>query len=479
LLEWLCVDRESATPLHRQIREQLVAAALDGRLPPGTVLPSSRVLSADLGVARGTVALAYEALLGEGIIDVRGRSAAIVAGRVTRQAGAAEDATDAEDAGGEDVEHPPPHRAFLPGLPALELFPAARWARLLARRSLEMTQELGDNDFHVGGYLPLRAALARHLKTSRGIDCAIEQIVITSSARAALSVLCQLFAKPDSSCLVEDPGYILAHRILADLGVTLVPLPVDEHGMNVDGPIPPADLAYVTPTHQMPLGSRLSNRRCRALVDWAERNGAWIIEDDYDSEFRYAGEAIAALHSAYPEGRIIHIGTFSKTLFPSLRVAYLVVPKSLAQRVGAAVYLHGREPPLHVQAALADFIAGGHYAAHIARTRLVYRRRQGLLVDALNRHLDMIDPVRQRNGGINVIVPLPAHIPAREVQARGAKVGLHARSVSFYALQATPNALDLGFAALSDDMIEPAVIRLADVIRSIVEEQARAAAPAA
>ncbi len=472
LLGWMRIDRKGSVPLHRQIVQQLFAAISDGRLPPGTVLPSARSLATELGLARGTTSLAYDTLVGDGLIEIRDRSLTLVS-EVPRPR--VHDATQSLDVGSPHEpcdeamdDDPPPYAAFITGTPAFDIFPAMRWARLLSKRSLQMSQDLADNDFHVGGYLPLRAALASHLRTSRGIECEPEQVVVTSSARAALAALCQVLTKQGDRCLVEDPGYPIARRIMADFGLVAVPVPVDSMGIRVESSIPDAELAYVTPTYQMPLGVRLSDHRCTLLVDWARRVDAWVIEDDYDSEFRYAGEAIAALQSSDSNGRVLHVGTFSKTLFPSLRTAYIVVPKGLAESVAKAVFLHGREPALHLQTALADFIAAGHYAAHIRRARSIYRRRQTLLVNAMNSYLKGLVEIPQPTGGMHVIVPLPAGIPAREVQAAAARIKLHARSISYYAVDpaSAPNALILGFATLPDRTIEPAVRRLANVIRA-------------
>ena len=247
-----------------------------------------------------------------------------------------------------------------------------------------------------------------------------------------------------------------------------IPIPVDADGIVVDPPLPAARLAYVTPTHQMPLGVRLADDRCQILIEWARREDAFIIEDDYDSEFRYAGQPVFALQRADPNGRVLHIGTFAKTLFPSLRVAFLVVPKNMVRAAVNAIFLNGQEPMLHVQAALFDFISQGHYATHIRRARTVYRRRQGLFVAALNYHLEGLVALSPPAGGMHVVVPLPAHIPATLVQSEAAKQSLHVRPLSYYAERAqAPNALHLGFAAVPDHLIEPAVERLGKIVRSI------------
>ena len=474
LLDWIKVERNAATPLNIQISEQLREAIRTGRLPPGTALPSSRALAANLSIARGTATAIYDRLIGEGWLDVRERSAIVVADTLGVRSAVKTSFTSVSsfdalrEAIRSDEGLPPPYAAFLPGIPAFDIFPASTWVRLLSARSRNLSMDLAGEGIHIGGYPALRAALAEHLKTARGVLCESHQIIVTSSARAALTAICRFLANPGDRCLVEDPGYPIAHRIIVNCGLEAVPIPVDVDGMRVEPQLTSARLAYLTPTHQLPLGVSLSASRGEMLIDWAKRENAWIIEDDYDSEFRYSGRPVVALQHLDPDGQVIYIGTFAKTMFPSLRVGFLVVPERLARDAAIAIHLSGQEPTLHVQAALADFIAQGHYVTHIRRARTIYRRRQRLLIDALNKHLDGILSVPEMAGGMNLLMPLPPQISAVRVQELAARVQIHARAVSYYALKAEPpNALHLGFAPLSDGLIEPAAIKLAGVIRSI------------
>ncbi len=474
LLEWIDIDRNGAEPIQSQIDRQLRTAIQDGRLPPGCPLPSSRSLATDLGIARGTVIAAYDRLLGENLLQVRGRSATFVASqlpwlRIPTSRSKEPIAQSARPAGAKYLSDRdcPRYAEFLPGVPAFDMFPASRWTRLLSARCNQMSLDMVGEGAHAGGFKPLRNALTEHLRTSRGVLYEPEQIIVTSSARAALTTACRLVADRGDRCIVEDPGYAIARRVIASCGLELVPVPVDANGISMEPELPDARLAYVTPTHQMPLGVRLANDRCEKLLEWARTKDAWVVEDDYDSEFRYAGQPVAALQQSDPNGRVIHIGTFSKTLFPSLRVAYLIVPMSLAKPAADAVFLSG-EPVLHVQAALSDFIAQGHYAAHIRRARLVYRRRQGLLVDAINHHLKEIVTISQPSGGMHVVVPLPPGLPAERVQLAAAAEALYVRPVSYYTARwPAPNSVQLGYAAVPDRRIEPAVSRLARAIHSL------------
>jgi GntR family transcriptional regulator/MocR family aminotransferase len=467
LLDWLQIDRGSAEPIQQQIVEQLRTAIRDARLTPGTPLPSSRHLATHLAIARGTAVAVYDRLLGEGLVHAHDRSAIFVADTADQIGRRNVDGRTAEELE-RDENLPPLYTTFLPGVPAFDVFPAVRWARMLSARFSQMTLDLAGEGVHIGGYPELRIALAAHLRTARGVLCEPDQVVVVSSARAAFTVLCRVLARPGERCLVEDPGYPIARRIIAASGLQPVPIPVDEDGIRVESPAPKARLAYLTPTYQMPLGVGLARYRCQILLDWAKREDAWIVEDDFDSEFRYVGKPVVALQHYDPDGRVIYIGTFSKTLFPSLRAGFMVVPRSQAKAIAAAAFLAGQEPTLHVQAALADFITQGHYAAHIRKARTVYRRRQGLLVAALNHHLEGIVAVSQPAGGMNLVLPFPPDVPALKVQSLAAEEGLHIRAMSYYAATATaPNAAHLGFAAAVDRLIEPAVARLGEVVRSL------------
>jgi GntR family transcriptional regulator / MocR family aminotransferase len=470
LLDWLRIDRKEGAPIQQQIGDQLRAAIQDGRLPPGTLLPSSRNLAADLSIARGTALTVYDRLLGEGLLQVRERSAVFVADVAARESSIARGlpAGAVVEMSKRATEPPLRQTAFLTGVPAFDVFPAARWARLLSARAVQVSVDMVGEGRHAAGYPPLQAALAAHLRTARGVLCEPHQVVIAGSARAALSMLARLLTKPGDRCLVEDPGYLVTRRILRDCGVEPVPVGVDANGMKLGPSVPNARLVYLTPTHQMPFGVRLGDDRCAFLLEWAKQQDAWIIEDDYDSEFRYVGEPVVALQHSDPNGRVIHVGTFSKTLFPGLRIAYAIMPEALAKPAADAIYLHGQAPVVHVQAALADFMAQGHYARHIWKARSVYRRRQGLLVTALNRHLEgIIAPVFQPAGGMNLIVPFPPDIPVEQIQWLARETGISVRPVSYYTEGTpAPNAFHLGFAAVPERVIEPSVVRLAAVVRA-------------
>jgi len=361
--------------------------------------------------------------------------------------------------------------AFTPGIPAFDEFPAKTWARLLAGQAQRMHPEMADSEAHVGGYGPLREALRSYLQSSRMVVCDSDQVFVVSSARAGLDVTCHLVADPGASCLVEEPGYNLAKAVMRTAGLKIVPVPVDEEGVKIDlgeRCEPEARLAFVTPSHQWPMGVSLSAARRQQLLDWAERRNAWVIEDDYDSEFRFDSRPLATLQGLDRGRRVIYIGTFSKVLFPSLRTGYVVVPKQLITTFRLALFLSGQEPPLHIQAALAEFIEQGYFFSHIRRMRRIYKRRQACFVDALTRHLGERVPVARPPGGMQLVLTLPERIQAEAVSRSAAKAGLHVRPIGVYSLSETaPNALHLGFAAVPDHQIESATRILASAIMTV------------
>lgn len=489
LLDWIALDGAATPPLYRQLYTQLRAAVIGGRLEAGSLMPSSRVLAQELGVSRNTVLNAYEQLAAEGYLETNAASATRVAHLPVDGLETDGDATapvdlDADAAGfaATPVDSPrwralrgstpvldlPEVVAFTPGVPAFDQFPTRTWARLLTQHVHRMQPDMADNDDHIGGYGPLREALTSYLRASRMVDCQPDQVLVVSSARAGLDLVCRVLGNPAAPALVEEPGYNSAKTTIQAAGIPIEPVPVDDEGMRIDlGELsaPDAGLAYVTPSHQWPTGVALSAARRQQLLGWAERRNAWIVEDDYDSEFRYAGHPLATLQGLDGGKRVIYLGTFSKIMFPSLRTGYIVVPQSLVAVFRKALYYAGQEPPLHMQAALADFIIEGHFSAHIRRMRRVYKRRQGTVVDGLFKRIGHRIPVERPPGGMQMALALPPDYRAVDVSQAAARAGLHIRPLALYCLaESAPNALHLGFAAVPDRAIEPATEALANAI---------------
>ena len=469
-------------PVCRQIAGQLREAILRGRLRPGALLPASRTLAIDLGVSRTTSLHAYEQLVAEGFLEARRGSGTRISARLGSDDSVDEAFTRTfpgsgaahHDAAPErrDIffDPEPPVAAFQPGIPAFDTFPRSRWARLLQRHGRRGDQFILDYA-HPGGYGPLRQAIARYLVSSRGLQCSAEQLVIVSSARAAVSVACAVLLPPGSAAVVEDPGYNTGRSCLEAAGAAIVAVSVDGRGLRVDDPAmraPAVRLVYTTPAHQWPTGVTLSAPRRLRLLEWAHRQNAWIIEDDYDSEFRYSSPPVATLHSLADGERVVYVGTFSKTLVPSIRCAYLVVPRRRREVFAEAAFKRGCEPSLHVQAALSDFIDEGHFARYIVRMRKVYRRRRDRLASALRASFGGLVDIALPDGGLQLVASLPATLPAREVSVRAARADLVARDIAvYYRASPAPNALHLGFGAVTEGEIDGAVERLRDAVSDL------------
>jgi GntR family transcriptional regulator/MocR family aminotransferase len=406
LLDWIALDRGRPIPLFRQIYFELRTAIIDGRLTASSSLPSTRTLAHELGVSRNTVLNAYDQLAAEGYLETSSGSSTKVAELTSGGDGSA-GAKSARPTGNtaasplskrgqvlknstKPVLELPDAVAFTPGVPAFDEFPTKTWARLLSGQSHRMHPEMADNDAHIGGFGPLREVLTSYLRSSRMVECESDQIFVVSSARAGLDLICRLVGDPGASCLVEEPGYNAAKNGIMAAGLKTIPIPVDAEGLHIalgKSHFSDVRLAYVTPSHQWPTGVSLSAVRRQQLLEWAAQRKAWVIEDDYDSEFRFDSRPLATLQGLDGGRRVWYLGTFSKVLFPSLRTAYVVVPRPLISAFRQAIYFAGQEPALHVQAALAEFISEGYFFSHIRRMRRIYKRRQARFVETLDREL--------------------------------------------------------------------------------------------
>ncbi|WP_085653197.1 PLP-dependent aminotransferase family protein [Pseudomonas sp. R26(2017)] len=401
------LDRSQTAPIYRQLYQRFRESIADGRLRPGDRVPAVRALAAELNLARGTVEAAYQLLMGEGYLTARGAAGTIVTPQLVPVAAPMPHAPVAATAYQATHAGTPP-LALQMGLPALDTFPRKLWTRLAGRQ----LRQAGAEGFvypDSRGYAPLRAAIASYLGISRGISCQPEQIFVCAGYRACLDLISRTLMHKGATCWLEEPGYFMARSALLAAGAQLVPVPVDDQGLDVAQGIaraPEADFAVVTPTHQSPLGVSLSLPRRLALLDWANRQGSWIIEDDYDSEYRYQGKPLPALKSLDQQGRVLYTGTFSKVLFPGLRLAYLVVPAEQAQAFARqADRLHNHCPQL-LQATVAAFLNEGHFARHLKKMRGLYARRRQWLVEALHQQLAgrlQIDP---QAGGMHVVAGL-------------------------------------------------------------------------
>ena len=482
------VDRQQALPIYLQICERFRTAIAAGHLRPGDRVPALRGLATQLNTARGTVELAYTILVDEGYLQMRGAAGTFVSpslpasvmrlsrvqGRREAQGGRDSAGTGAPktadaSSGGQSAAPRQPAiavamsgepRPLQPGLPALDAFPRKVWNRLLSRRARSGERAvLAYPD--PAGYWPLREHIATYLGLSRGVTCLPEQVFITGGYRATLELVLRSLASPNDHMWFEDPGYLLARSFLSETGLKLVPVPVDGEGIDVERGIqldPLARFALVTPSHQSPLGHTLSLARRMALLDWAEKASRWIIEDDYDSEFRYLGRPLPALKSLDRHDRVIYCGTFSKVMFPGLRLAYAVVPERAVERVGRVACSMNAGSPTLLQAAVADFMEQGHFARHVKRMRALYGQRRVLIVNALEQAFGDRLSVELPPGGIQFAVKFAEHpngpVDDVAVASRARKAGLAVLPLSiWYAnarTQRTPRGLVIGFANITD-----------------------------
>ncbi|WP_296179945.1 PLP-dependent aminotransferase family protein [Pseudomonas sp. UBA1879] len=426
------LDGQLGSPLYRQIYDRVLAAIAAETLCSGDRLPSARALAKELGVARGTVELAYSLLTSEGYLLALGQKGTVVNPELQKppMSGTTLPVSSEVIENSPDALWRPPHLLpFQMGVPALDEFPRKIWARLGARYLRGMRS--GDLDYPSPHGLPaLRSAIASYLQVSRGIDCGAHQVFITSGWRSSLSLVAHTLLHAGDRAWVEDPGYPTTRQVLRQFGMALEAVPVDAEGMDVEQAIAwsqGAQVVMVTPGHQSPLSMALSLPRRQLLLDWAARNGAWVVEDDYDGEYRYVSRPLPALASLDRNGRVLYAGTFSKVLFPGIRLAYLVVPQSQVaafERVGRALFSAGS--PSITQALVAEFIAEGHFTRHIQRMRRLYSERRELTIDALERSLPKGMRVERSPGGMHLVLRLPEGVSdtalAEQLLTRGMAV---------------------------------------------------------
>lgn len=463
-------DPESTEYDQRQLYRILQKAVRESVLPPGMKLPPTRALAAALGIARNTVVHVYEQLAIEGFLlagigrgtyvrDVgprRVRAAIWAAGvkdpvRKTSLSKRGKGLVDGAGAGRLRWG------AFTPGVPEVRLFPGQVWTRLQTRVWRNSTP--GQLSYATGAGDPdLREALANHLQQTRGVACSAEQLLITSGTQQSLHLVAQMLTDPGDVVWLEDPGYWGARSVFSSVGLKLVPIGVDTEGMapTAQQLRKPPRIIFLSPSHQYPTGAVMSQARRRMLLEYASKHGIWIIEDDYDSEFRYRARPLPSLQGQDAHARVLYLGTFSKTLFPALRIAYMVLPPDLVDGFATAMNELFREGQTIQQAVLARFMADGHYATHIRRMRGVYRSRHDALMLAIARHFGKQLPVLGSDAGLHLVLGLPNHVDDRAVVQQVARAGVACRPLSMYSMQqvdTAPKGLLLGYGAAREEEI--------------------------
>src|SRR6266508_214651 len=499
----MTLARSSIVPLHRQLYESWRDAILSGRFAAGARLPSTRALAAELAISRNTVLEAYAQLMAEGYVEGQIGSGTYVAHALPDDLLYAGAASEQPSVNAHQPTPPLPSRSlsrrgallastpvspprrptpngaeiplapgpapralisFRPGQPAIDAFPYDTWARIANRHWRHPPRGLaayGDP----AGYAPLREMIAAYLRAARAIDCDAGQVIVVSGSQQALDLAARVLLDEGDPAWIEDPGYLGARGALIGAGARIVPVPVDHEGLDVTAGAarcPDARLAYVSPSHQYPLGVTMSLARRLALLEWAARAGAWVLEDDYDSEYRYAGRPLAALQGLDRHRRVIYIGTFSKVLFPALRLGYMVVPLDLVDAFVAARALADRHSSSLDQAVLADFIAEGHFTRHIRRMRALYAARHAALVEAVERDLAGLITVIPAEAGMHLVGWLPEGAEDRAAAEQATAHGVDTVALSLYALEPPRRGgLLLGYTALDEAQIREGVRRLA------------------
>ena len=435
-------------PIYRQIYDRFRSAIATGVLKPGDRIPSARALMTELGLARGTIEAAYSLLAAEGYVVARGQAGTVVATGLEGRPAIALVAPRVNDDIVPTRFRPDTTLPFQMGLPALDAFPRKIWARLGARciRAMQPADMVLPP---AAGLATLRTEIAAYLHVSRGITCGPEQVFVTSGYQHTVGLIVRALLKRGDRVWLENPGYPPAREVLAHLGAVPVAIPVDQDGIVVaDGvrSAPRARAAIVTPAHQSPLGVSLALPRRLALLEWATRQQAWIVEDDYDGEYRYVSRPLPALKSLDRDGRVLYAGTFSKVLFPSIRLAYLVVPEDQVARFEeVARSIAGASPQL-TQAILAAFISEGHFARHIQRMRKLYAGRRQQTAEALAAILGKHVEIDSQPGGMHLILRLQGRRSDRRLVERMNQAGLYGEALSDWTIGGSgPGALLISF----------------------------------
>ena len=456
---------------------ELRSAILEGRLAPGARLPASRDFARQYQLSRGTVVSVLERLQAEGYIRSRvGRGTwvnRVEAPRAARPAAATPAyirrvvSTYKRPQPWIDQAFVDDIRPFRIGVPAINEFPSEVWGRIAANRARHFRLWLR-KEADRRGYQPLREAIAEYLRTSRGVRCTADQVVIVSGIQQALDLLARLLLKKGDPIWMEDPGYFGARIAFDNVAARMIAVPVDDEGLSVSAGMkicPSAKRAYVTPAHQFPLGVTMSLERRMDLLRWAAHTGAFVIEDDYDSEFRFEGPPVPALQSLDNHSSVIFIGSFSKTLFPALRVGYVVLPAPLIEMFLSFRYRTDFRNSSFDQAVLCDFIVDGHMARHLRRMRNLYAERLAILMEGANQHLRGLLEISSVRAGLYTIGYLRNEMTSRQAEKLAAAQGLEVLAVDRCTLRRPdPKALLLGFGGFDELALRKGLIRLASAL---------------
>ncbi|WGQ10891.1 PLP-dependent aminotransferase family protein [Pedobacter gandavensis] len=489
LLTFIHLDRRLKTPLYIQLYEAMKQAVFEGMLKHGDRMPSTRSLATEFSISRNCVLLAFEQLTLEGFLNGKTGNGTYVSEQVNElkpdnRKSRKRLSLEEEVLKPIEMTDLPSHTKYVvnyvgqeamlpfqPSIPSLVDFPFQIWARIAANVYRNIHQ------LHLGydsaqGYLPLREALTDYLRMNRSISCTADQIVLVNGSSQAMQLIAELLLKKEDQCWMEDPGYLRAKSAFARFGAQICPVPIKDSGMDLDYAMqhfPAAKLAYVTPSHQYPLGETMPLMERIKLLKWAAQQDMWVIEDDYESEFRYVNRPIPALKGLDTFGKVIYVGTFNKTLFPALRIGYMVLPSAaIAQQFTIAKAVIDRQSPVIDQAILTGFILAGHYTRHLRRMRLVYRKAQEELILLLKQHLGNQLRIASAEAGMHLVAWLMSNQDATAIALKARASGVFIYAVDELAIDFKhPKALIIGFTGFSHQLMEAAVLML----KSILEEE--------
>lgn len=480
------VSRNGKTSLFQQIYENLRQAILSNRLRAGTKMPSSRLLAQKLKVARNTVMAVYDQLIAEGYLQGKARTGTFVVENLpselleTKKVRTSVKSTSSRRIARRarifsetsfwftSIYEAP--RAFQMGFSAIDEFPIETWARISSRKLRTMPRKQLDY-CQTQGYPPLREEIAKYLTASRGVRCEANQVIIITGSQQGLDLLARVLLDEGDEAWIEDPKYNGAKAALSGAGAKLINVPLDAEGLDIkkgEQLSKKPRLAYITPSHQFPLGVVMSLSRRLELLEWAEKKSAWIIEDDYDSELRYEGKPLMALQGLDNNKRVIYIGTFSKVLFPSMRLGYLVVPPDLVKDITNALSFILFHTPILEQLVLTDFIREGHFGRHLRRMRNLYSERQKVLRNAIKENLDEFLEAEKDGAGMHLVAWLKNGLSDREIAKKALEYGVYTPPLSFYCSEVKlPDALLLGYTGINPTEILNGIKRLRQMFESL------------
>lgn len=491
----IALERGRELPIYRQLYDWFQRAIASGQLKPGQRVPSTRALAEELNVSRIPVLNAFEQLHAEGYLQTFVGAGTCVArsipqetiaplptkltgkaaGRIARPVRRAAKRKISDANLSAKIVGPQPwlnlKGAFRMHLPALDQFPVEVWSRLVARHARKLSKQTMAYGEPMG-YAPFREAIAQYIGAVRAVRCEASQIMVVAGSQQGLQRSARVLVNPGDAVWTEEPGYFGARRAFASVGAELIPVPVDEEGLMVEEGIrrcPKARAVYITPSHQYPLGTTMSATRRMQLLNWASRSGAWIIEDDYDSEYRFGVRPIGSLQGLDSDARVIYVGTFSKVMFPALRMGYLVVPADLTPAFSAARDADDIFSPTLYQAVLTEFISEGHFARHVRRMKILYMGRCRALVEEIRRELGDTLEIVSAEAGMHVTGLLPAGVNDAAVSQRAMEDGISAMPLSFcYLKRPARNGLVLGYGTSDGAQIRDGVRKLKASLEAVM-----------